>query len=145
MILVDVNVIEDTLEKRKGWKQSLAVLTLARQGRVAGAISALTVPILYFLQHKPDDIARVNVQVAIKTLVIVDLTATIIAAAFAEQRTNDFEDAIQFYSAKEAGADIIVTRNKRHFRGFEKEIQVQSPEEFLKEWRRNRSASVGAR
>ena len=57
---------------------------------------------------------------------------------------NVVEDTLERRKG-EVGANIIVTRNKRHFRGFEKEIKVQSPEEFLKEWRRNRSASVGAR
>lgn len=136
MILIDINVIEDTLEKREGWQQSLAVLTLARRQEVEAAISALTVPILYYLQHKPDSVARANVQAVIKNLTIIDLTAEIIAAAFAEERISDFEDAIQFHSAKARGVESIVTRNKGDFLGVEHEIVVQSPEEFLEEWRK---------
>ena len=82
MILIDINVIEDTLEKREGWQQSLAVLTLARRCETKGTTSALTVPILYYLQHKPDSVARANVQAAIKNLTVIDLTAGIIGAAF---------------------------------------------------------------
>ena len=133
MILVDVNVIEDVLEKRRGWKASLAVLTLARQDKVNGHISALTPPILYFLQHKPDDVARVNVMAAIRNLSIIDLTAGILAAAFAEKRLSDFEDAIQFHSAKGGGLQTLVTRNQQDFKGVEKEIAIRSPEEFLAE------------
>jgi len=125
VILIDINVIEDTLEKREGRQHSLAALTLARRSKVEGAISALTVPILYYLQHKPDSVARANVQAAIKNLGIVDLTAEIVTAALAEQRIEDFEDAIQFHSAKEGGAETIVTRNKRRFLRAEHEIAVQ--------------------
>ena len=42
-----------------------------------------------------------------------------------------FEDAIQFYSAKSANAEIIITRNKKHFRVVEGKINVLTPEEFL--------------
>ena len=43
----------------------------------------------------------------------------------------DFEDSIQFESAKIAGVDRVVTRNKRHFK--QGEIIILTPEELLKE------------
>lgn len=48
---------------------------------------------------------------------------------------NDFKDAIQFYSAINANVKIIITRNKRHFRGVENKIKVVTPEEFLEEFK----------
>ena len=72
----------------------------------------------------------------VKGLTLIDLTAEIIAAAFAEQRISDFEAAIQFHSAKAGGVETIVTRNKRDFRGVADEVTVQTPEEFLQVWRK---------
>ena len=42
---------------------------------------------------------------------------------------TDFEDASQYYSAQEVGANVIVTRNKRDFD--KSLILVQTPQEFL--------------
>lgn len=44
-------------------------------------------------------------------------------------RANDFEDAIQYFSALQAGADCIVTRNVKDF-SFS-DIEVITPSDFL--------------
>ncbi len=49
-----------------------------------------------------------------------------------ESEIPDFEDAIQFYSAKEKDVEIIITRNKKDFMPVEKEIMISTPEEFIK-------------
>ncbi len=45
----------------------------------------------------------------------------------------DFEDAIQFNSAKSV-AKIFITRNKRDFREVEDELEVLTPEKFLEKY-----------
>ncbi len=49
-------------------------------------------------------------------------------------RIEDLEDTIQFHSAKEV-AEVFITRNKRHFRAVEDEIEILTPEEFLERYR----------
>lgn len=44
-------------------------------------------------------------------------------------RAKDFEDALQYFSAKECGADCIITRNKKDF--YFSDLPVYTPEEFL--------------
>ena len=44
-------------------------------------------------------------------------------------RANDFEDALQYFSAIQSGADCIVTRNSKDF-SFS-EIEVLTPSDFL--------------
>ena len=44
-------------------------------------------------------------------------------------KSKDFEDAVQYYSAKQIAADCIITRNKKDF-SFS-DIPVWTPEEFL--------------
>lgn len=44
-------------------------------------------------------------------------------------RANDFEDALQYFSAIQSGADCIVTRNAKDF-SFS-EIEVLTPSDFL--------------
>ena len=44
-------------------------------------------------------------------------------------KANDFEDAIQYFSAKQGNADFIITRNKADF--YFSDIPVLEPKEFL--------------
>lgn len=44
-------------------------------------------------------------------------------------KSKDFEDAVQYYSAKQIAANCIITRNKKDF-SFS-DIPVWTPEEFL--------------
>ena len=46
-------------------------------------------------------------------------------------KSRDFEDALQYFSAKEAGADCIITRNKKDF--YFSDIFVLEPIEFTAE------------
>ena len=131
ILLVDINIFEDVIRKREGWEGSLVVLSKVRSEDVTGVISALTVPVLYFLRRLPDRKARKKVKETIQGFGIIDLTSEIVNDAVDDQEFVDFEDAIQFYSAKSANAEIIITRNKKHFRVVEGKINVLTPEEFL--------------
>lgn len=42
----------------------------------------------------------------------------------------DFEDAIQYFSARSVGANVIITRDQKHFRF--SEIPVMDTDEFMK-------------
>ena len=47
-------------------------------------------------------------------------------------RSLDFEDTVQYISAKSIKPDVIVTRNTRHFRDLD--VMVKSPTEFLDDY-----------
>lgn len=42
---------------------------------------------------------------------------------------KDFEDAVQYFSARAAGAEVIITRNQSHFAA--SQIPVMPPSKFL--------------
>jgi predicted nucleic acid-binding protein len=134
MILVDVNVFEDVIRKRVGWVESSILLDYIRKRKIKGFISALTVAIIYFLRELPDKEAREKVKEIIKGFEIVPLTHKIIKQSLEDKRFPDFEDAIQFYSAKEKKIKIIITRNKKHFEKVKKEIKMVTPENFIKKY-----------
>lgn len=133
-VLIDVNIFMDVLQARQGVRSSLKVCTLLKEhNEHQGFISALTVPILYYLesQEQSDREARENVQKIIEKFEIVDLTGDIIQAAFKEGKLPDFEDCIQYHSAKVADCQSIITRNVKDFRKIE--LNVYIPEDFLTE------------
>jgi predicted nucleic acid-binding protein len=134
-ILVDINVFIDVTEKRSGWQDSAALLRAVTAGRAQGYISAITKAIIYFRRSgtRPDMQARIDVKDITVGFKIVDLTAAILDRSVEDERFSDVEDAIQFHSAKGSVA-VVVTRNKKDFRGVTGEIEVLSPEEFLRKY-----------
>lgn len=130
MMLVDVNIFMDVFQRRKDWEGSLALLHLVRQGKVKGCISALTVPILYFLRARilGDQKARVDVQEIIRGFQVLTLDQETLAKAFSSNFT-DLEDAIQHFSAVNGHCHKIVTRNVKHYQT--SVLPVFTPEEVV--------------
>lgn len=129
-VFVDVNIFVDISEKRQGWNNSLEVISGIRKGKYSGYISAFTIPILYFrrIRIEPDKEARENVWKFIKGHHIIELTGSVLEQAKQDLKFRDYEDAIQYYSAK-TKCDVIVTRNKKDFP--HKDVKVMNPEDFL--------------
>lgn len=129
-ILVDINLFEDVFRKRTGWRASESVIRVVRQGKIIGYISALTVPILYFFRSHsyPEAEARRLTKTITKKFRVVALTNRILNDAF-DSPMFDFEDAIQFYSAKSVKSDYLVTRNIAHFSL--PDVKAITPEDFL--------------
>lgn len=134
-LFVDANVFIDIQRKRANWSKSFAVVETVVDGENEGYISALTPAIIYFLRRRvtSEDKARRETLDAIEGFKIVGLTDELLRKAFKEDRIEDFEDAIQFHSAMDV-AKIFVTRNKRDYKAVSKEIEVMTPEEFLKKY-----------
>ncbi len=128
----------DVLERRRGWKASLAAIQLVRSGKIEGYVSALTPPIIYFLRarYADENRAREDTRRTLKEFRIVPLTEEIILKSYEESRIDDFEDSIQFHSALH-NADFFITRNIRDFEAVKDEVAVMSPEEFMKERKRH--------
>jgi len=135
-IFVDVNVFIDIQRKRDNWKKSFLAIKSVIDGRNEGYVSALTPIIIYFLRRRitSEEKAREETLDLTKGFKMIDLTSEIVEAAFEEDRIQDFEDAIQFHSAKDK-VDVFITRNKRDYEKVKDEIEVLTPEEFLDKYK----------
>ncbi|MGI0059166.1 MAG: type II toxin-antitoxin system VapC family toxin [Nitrosotalea sp.] len=134
---VDVNVFFDVLQMRKNWESSLRLINSVREKKVRGYVSALTVAILYFLRRREgfsDNQSRKDVIDSISGFEILGLGNKHVMTALADKRFDDFEDALQFYSAKEI-SNAIITRNKKDFSSVNNEMEILTPEEFFKKYR----------
>jgi len=129
-ILFDINIFLDILKKRAGWLESSKLVGMVKVNQLQGVISTFTVPIIYFhtLRVAREKEARKIAERMTKGFVQVSLTERIIAKALASTMP-DFEDNIQFFTAKEAEVDYILTRNVKHYP--QTEIPVLTPEELL--------------
>ncbi len=128
---IDINVFMDVLTKRSGWFESFTVIDVLPSHGIAGYISAMTIAVLQFLRLKKvgERRARAEVKTIAQGLEIVPLTPQIIFEAL-DSPMPEFEDNIQFYSAKAMQVDYLLTRNKKHF--VQPDISVVTPEEFLR-------------
>lgn len=127
---VDINVFMDVLTQRAGWAESVAALKSLKPRGISGFTSALTMAIIYFqrLRKFGEMQARTDAKFITRDFEITPLSRQIIFEAL-NSPLPDFEDNIQFFSAKAMQVDYLITRNKKHFA--QQKIPVVTPEEFL--------------
>lgn len=116
-VLVDTNVLLDVLGQREPfWKDSAHIWTLAETGRLDAWISAISFNNVYYIVRKWGGRSRAETSLRLLRDVFdaVDLTRRVLAQAM-DAGFQDFEDAIQYFSAQQVGADAIVTRNPDDF------------------------------
>ncbi len=129
--LCDVNFFLDIFLKRTPFYSPVAKLfAKIEKGEVKGYVCSLTFPILFYLLSK--EIGRVQAAKTLEKIRIVFKVAAVdekvidlsLASDF-----QDFEDAVQYYAAMQAGVVCLISRNKGDFT--DKRIPVLTPEEFL--------------
>jgi predicted nucleic acid-binding protein len=116
-VFIDTNVLLDVLAEREGfYLDAMQVWTLAESGHLDAHISAISFNNCYYIVRRHAD--KANAESAVRLLrdvfSVVDLTSQILNQAI-DAGFTDFEDAIQFHSAVQAKAQIIITRNPDHF------------------------------
>lgn len=128
---IDTNVLLDVLAKRSEFVEpAKRIFTLCEDRLVEGWVSALSLCDCAYVLRKFMKVAKVRENIRILKLIftMADIDEKVMDAALASV-LPDFEDSVQLSAAQSVGADVIVTRDKSHFRG--SPIKVQSPDEFL--------------
>ncbi len=130
--LLDTNIIIDLIGRRTPFYQSAARLfSLGERQKVQLYMSALSIANISYILRKEfgrDDLRQILNNIAL-IVDILDLSGKIINLALADQRFNDFEDTIQFFTARENRIDVIISRNQKDFRA--SDIPVMDCEQFI--------------
>jgi predicted nucleic acid-binding protein len=129
-VFLDSDIILDALLKRPGFVlPAINIISLANIKIRIVTSSVAFVHVHYFL----DKFDRSNKFLLMKNLrsmlSIVQVDETIVDLAL-ESGLNDFEDAIQYFAAKNADAEVIITRNIKDYK--RSTLPVLTPEQFLK-------------
>ena len=130
-ILIDTNVILDVLMERKPFAENAAkIFKLCEVKKIAGYISALSVPNIVYIMRKELDAEKISEILRQLSLIFsfVDLKAADLIKA-SELNFGDYEDALQSVAAGRIHADYIVTRNVKDFNG--SKVMAVKPEELL--------------
>ena len=132
-IFIDTNVIIDFLADRSPFSEYAAILfQLAKEKKIKIYISAISFNNTYYILRKVTSHKKALSLISeIEDFVGIQETNRKIIRKAIKSNFNDFEDAIQYYSAIELGAiDIITTRDLKDFK--RSELPVLSPETTVK-------------
>ena len=130
-VFVDTNILLDVLLNREEFNQhAVAVWKACETKKINGVVSAVSINNIYYVcaKHLGRQKALEAIRLILAVFKVVALDEKILRLA-ADSPGKDFEDAIQLYSALEAGAFCIVTRNARDFPSGV--IRLLSPDEFF--------------
>ena len=130
-VLLDTNILIDILARREPYYENAArIAALVETRKIEGVVAAASMPtIFYLVQRKADARAAYHALRWIRgSCVLATCDEKVIYEAL-DAGWKDFEDAVQYFSARLAGASCLLTRNKDHFRG--SDLPVVSPDEFL--------------
>lgn len=133
-LFVDSDVILDLLAQRdEFYIYSAKLFTLSDENKVKLYTSPIVFSNLHYLLKK-----MTNNQTALKSLrrlkaliSILSIDEKIIEQAL-NSDFNDFEDAVQYFTAVTNRINIIITRNKSDYK--KGKITVSTAEEFIKAW-----------
>jgi predicted nucleic acid-binding protein len=130
-VFVDTDIIYDLLAQREPFYSSAALLfTQADEGKVQIFISALSLANIHCLlsRQKSENLAK-QILRKFKLLVqIVPLNEKIIDLAL-NSEFEDFEDAIQYFSALQSETEILLTRNLKDYK--KAQISVLTARDFI--------------
>jgi predicted nucleic acid-binding protein len=118
-LLLDINVLLDVLLDRDPWSEAASLLLSAVESEKAqGFVAPHTLPTIYYVmaQSRDRSVAAGAVTDLLRILDVAPLTKADYQESLA-LAISDFEDAIQAVAASKLGADYLVTRNEKDFRG----------------------------
>ena len=130
-IFIDADVILDLLCRRQPFYRSAASLfTLADNGTVQLFSSPVIMANIFYILRKIMGVSKAReILRKLRVLVnIVPIDEKIVDLALNSNFT-DFEDAIQFFAAREHRITTLLTRNIRDYKT--RDILIQTPEEYL--------------
>ncbi len=136
-IFLDTDILLDVFAGRVPFYTDAArVLTLIEERHITGCTSSLIFSNLYYILRKLR-----SREAAIKHLRKLSLLVTVLAVDhrginFAlNSDFTDFEDAIQYHTAKQHHITYLVTRNIKDYKAADKTVMtIVTAEEYLKLW-----------
>ena len=132
-VLIDTDVILDFFFDRKPFSDHAAkVLSLCESREIKGFITSVIISNVYYLLRQTATHEKV-IEKLKQLITITEVLTTdkeVILKAL-NSNFNDFEDALQNYSAESDGLiDLIVTRNVKDFKS--SSLGVMTPDNYLK-------------
>jgi predicted nucleic acid-binding protein len=136
-LFIDTNIVIDLLAKREPFYFDAATLfSMADKKQIQLSVSSLTIANTnYILLRQMDANKSKSILKKLKLLVkILPLDAHIVELALNDETFSDFEDGLQYFTAKENGQDLIITRNLKDFRN--SLLPTMNTKEFVEKFKK---------
>ena len=140
-LFVDTNIVIDLFAKREPFYNEAATLfSLADTKKLLLNVSALTFANANYilLQSKKQDETKLILRKLKLIVSVVSLDEKIVGLSLNDNDFKDYEDALQYYSALDNGAEAIITRNLRDFK--KSKLPVMTAAQFLKNFLKDKSS-----
>ena len=131
MLFLDTNIVLDLVSPRPPFTEfAQKIFSRSQRNKIELYVSALSIVNINYLLAKVTDKAQAKqILQKIKPLInILPLNDKIIELAFASD-FNDFEDAVQYYTALEYNITTLITRDLKDFK--KASINVMTAEQYL--------------
>ena len=131
-VFLDSDILLDLiLERDPFYEWSLGVFLEIDKKQLSGNTSVHALLNIHYMAKKKfgEKDARAAIKMLTTKLSIIAEDSTIVQQAI-DSDFADFEDAVQYYAAKSAGAEFIITRNIKDYQ--QATIPVLTAEQFLK-------------
>lgn len=113
---LDTNIILDIICQREAFAEASTILELGIRGELALFCTSLTIANCIYCSRKQlgMDKAKALLKELCRFIQIAPSGQEQIDQAFSSMNP-DFEDALQYFSAQAVQAEVILTRNEKHF------------------------------
>jgi predicted nucleic acid-binding protein len=132
IVFIDSDIILDLLCKRDPYYEfAAAVFTLGDYNKIELVTTPVVFANVFYILRKILGIEKAKEYLR-KMRIMVGVIAVnekVIDLAL-NSSFSDFEDGLQYFSARENGIEILLTRNTKDYK--EKDIIIQTPEEYIK-------------
>lgn len=130
-LFLDTNVLIDLIDKREPFYNDIAVIvSMAENKEFKLAASSLSfVNTVYVVSRNVEEKLVLEALKKLRIICEVSNIDEIVIDKSLISNFNDFEDAVQYFSALHHKSEIILTRNKKDFKN--SEIPTMTPSEFL--------------
>ena len=138
-VFLDTNIVIDYLAQRTNFfpKASLVISVCGDHGFKL-LVSSLSFATTSYILSERNKLSAETIKklfdnfIAVANVTVVDMLTI---KQSINSKFDDFEDAMQYYSATRENADCIITRNKKDFT--ESQIPVYEPDEFINKVKEN--------
>lgn len=131
VVLIDLNIILDVLQKREPFYEASArLLAAVETGRIQGWLAAHTLTTLFYLIQRSESAAsaRATITSLLRFIKIAPVDQSTIEQAL-NLDFQDFEDAVQMIAAVQCRADFLITRNVKDYQP--SLLPVMKPADFI--------------
>ena len=130
-LFLDADVILDLLAQRPPWYANSAdIFSRIQSGQFKGATSILVFANVFYILRKVkgNKAARESIK-KLNSLLRIHTTSEATLEQALNSSFTDFEDALQYFTAQNNQASLVITRNIKDYKP--DQVPVMTPEQFL--------------